>query len=136
MMHLADIRKVNLVFDRVSGKLPVVSVDQEKIRAVIQNLLDNAIKYSKPGGNVEIAVNQKGDCMQVAVKDDGIGIPENQQKLIFNRFFRAKNARKSNGEGNGLGLNIAKSIIERHGGKIWFESEENKGSIFYFTLKI
>lgn len=130
--------KKNVTIEMVNRdtSLPKVTVDSEKIRAVLQNLLENAVKYTGEGGKIEITAGADSGSIKVAIKDSGIGIPEEQQKNIFNRFFRAPNAVKVETDGSGLGLFIAKSIVEKHSGKIWFESEQNKGTTFYFTLPI
>lgn len=129
-------KHIKVEFNHRDSDIPQLNIDQEKMRAVFQNLLDNAVKYCRSGGKVSISVERDGEFVRFAIRDTGIGIPEDQQALIFSRFFRARNALKVETEGNGLGLFIVKSIIEMHGGKIWFESEENEGCTFYFTLKI
>ncbi|MDO8483301.1 MAG: HAMP domain-containing sensor histidine kinase [bacterium] len=129
-------RGVKIKFDRRDADIPQLNIDQEKMRAVFQNLFDNAVKYSRAGDTVSIDVTKVDDSVRVAVSDSGIGIPDDQKVQIFSRFFRAKNALKIETDGNGLGLFIVKSIIEMHGGKIWFESKENVGTTFYFTIKI
>ena len=117
--------------------LPMVKVDPEKMRAVFQNLLENSVKYSRTGGTIEVHLALKDNKEILAsIKDDGIGIPKQQQKNIFDRFFRAQNAIRMETDGSGLGLFIVKSIVERHGGRIWFTSEEGSGVAFYFTLPI
>lgn len=136
MMPQAAKRGIKLSIVPRASDIPKAPVDQEKIRAVFQNLLDNAIKYSKSGSEVAVSVTAERGFLKVAVADHGIGIPEDQQEAIFSKFFRARNALKMETDGSGLGLFIVKSIIEKHGGRIWFESEENKGTTFYFTLKI
>ena len=128
-------QKKGVRIEYVRPTVPKVSIDAERVRAVLQNILENAVKYSKPDGKVGVQVSEVGEFVQVAVSDDGIGIPSDQQKSLFNRFYRATNAIKYQTDGSGLGLFIVKGIIERHGGKVWFISEENKGSVFYFTLK-
>jgi len=110
--------------------------DKEKMKLALQNLIENAISYSFSGSDVTISVDCDNMNLTVAIKDKGMGIPENQQKRVFSKFFRADNAVKMETEGSGLGLFLTKNIIEKHGGKIWFESEEGKGSTFYFTLPI
>ncbi|KKU68414.1 MAG: Sensor protein resE [Parcubacteria group bacterium GW2011_GWA2_47_16] len=129
-------RGVQIKFNGRDLSIPQLNVDQEKMRAVFQNLLDNAIKYSRAGGTVSIDITRDAEKVKVAISDQGIGVPEDQKALIFSRFFRARNALKVETDGNGLGLFIVKSIIEKHGGKIWFESKENAGTTFYFTIKI
>ena len=119
-------------------KIPKLEVDTEKISLVIQNLIDNAIHYTKSGGVVKVSIEflKKKNQFLFSFNDTGIGIPKNQQKRVFTRFFRAANAIRAETEGTGLGLFIAKNIVEAHGGKIWFESVENKGTTFYFTLPV
>lgn len=116
--------------------LPKVSADPEQMRAVVQNLLDNAVRYTLPGGKISIGFNVDGDSVVVSIKDNGIGIPEGEQGRIFNRFYRSRNAIRAKPNGSGLGLFIVKGIIERHGGKVWFESKEGQGTTFYFSVKI
>lgn len=127
---------ITLVFEKPETPLPYVRVDSEKIRAVIQNLVENALYYTKDGGTVTLYATSEHTFIKVSVKDNGIGIPLRQQLGIFNKFFRADNATKARTDGSGLGLFVAKSIIDTHSGKIGFESEENIGSTFYFTLPI
>lgn len=129
-------KNVQVEFNHRDSDIPQLNIDQEKMRAVFQNLLDNAVKYCRSGGKVSVSVERDGESVRFIIKDTGIGIPSDQQSLIFSRFFRARNALKVETDGNGLGLFIVKSIIERHGGKIWFESRENEGTTFYFTIKI
>ncbi|MDO8499256.1 MAG: HAMP domain-containing sensor histidine kinase [bacterium] len=112
-----------------------LSVDGDKIRQVLQNLLSNAVKYSKEGGTVTIACDlTKKTKVTVSVKDTGLGIPAPQQGRMFEKFFRADNVQTKETDGTGLGLYIAKAIAEGHGGEIWFESKENIGTTFYFSL--
>ncbi len=115
---------------------PKVVGDEEKIRIVIQNFIENSLRYTPQGGKVTVSLKHDTKDIEVAVHDTGIGIPETQQAHIFERFFRADNAKKINEEGTGLGLYLAKNIIEAHRGKIWFESQENKGTTFAFSLPL
>ena len=115
-------------------KTTYVLMDKHWIGQVINNLVDNAIKYSPPSSIVTIKVYDKGEVVVVCVEDNGYGIDEEDRKFIFEKFFRGKNV-FFNTEGSGLGLAIARTIIEKHNGKIWFESEKGKGSKFYFALK-
>jgi len=113
-----------------------ITIDEDKIRQVMNNLISNAIKYSKPkDAKVDILAEIKNNEFIFSVKDNGIGIPVKDQRHVFEKFFRADNALLSQTEGTGLGLYIVRSYIESHGGRIWFESEENKGTTFYFSLK-
>ncbi|MBU0546591.1 MAG: ATP-binding protein [Patescibacteria group bacterium] len=129
-------RKIKLEFKKSFGVLPKAKVDIEKIRLVIQNLLENAVKYTKPGGDVTVSLKQIKDKIEFSIKDTGVGISQDQQKRIFTKFFRAANVVRMETDGSGLGLFIAKNIVEAHGGRIWFESEEEKGTTFYFNLPI
>jgi len=116
--------------------LPQIIIDPNQIRLVIVNLSENAIRYINKEGRVEISLKKKNDNLYLEVKDNGIGIPKDDQKYIFQKFFRSGNVKKHQTEGSGLGLYIAKSIIEKSGGKIGFYSQEKKGSTFWFTLPI
>jgi len=127
-------REIKFEFIKPAEKLPLILIDVEKIRLAIQNLLDNAVRYSRPGGEVTISLRYGKKEIELSIKDTGVGIPKDQQGRVFTKFFRAANVMRMETEGTGLGLFIAKNIIEAHGGKIWFESEEGKGSTFYFTL--
>lgn len=118
------------------GMKIIAEVDSAKISVVIQNLIDNAIKYCKEGDTITINLMRVNTVVNISVKDTGIGIPKKVQEDIFKRFFRAENAVRKVTEGSGIGLFITKSIVEDHGGRIWFESEENKGTTFYITLPI
>ncbi len=136
MLPIANQKHVAIEYVDRSEPIPKVAIDCEKMRAVLQNLLDNAIKYSREGGLVRIGIARENEFLKVSIQDNGIGIPEVQKKYIFDRFFRASNALKIETDGTGLGLFIVKGIIERHGGTIWFTSEEGKGATFIFTIKI
>ena len=138
LKEIAKRKKLKFEFKKSRKKLPLIEADSEKLSLVFQNLIENAIHYTPPGGKVRISIEylkSKKEIL-VSVQDTGIGIPKDQQNRVFSRFFRAANAIRAETEGTGLGLFIAKNIIEAHGGKIWFESEENKGTTFYFTLPI
>lgn len=129
---------IRLRYERPIRKLPLVKINVEGIKMVVENLLDNAIRYSEEGGEVEITLKTPVTETEIefSIRDHGIGIPEDQKERIFSRFFRANNAIKKETEGSGLGLYISKNIIEAHGGKIWFESKEGEGATFYFSLPI
>jgi PAS domain S-box-containing protein len=135
LKEMIEQKKLKLTFEKEKD-LPKVKVDVEKISLAIQNLLENAIKYNKVEGEIKINLKKKNNEIEFSIKDTGIGIPENQKNRLFTKFFRGSNALKTDTEGSGLGLFIVKNVIEAHGGRIWFESEEGKGTTFYFTLPI
>jgi signal transduction histidine kinase len=112
--------------------------DRNRLEQVLLNLLGNAIKYTPQGGPIDIAVTQAedGQSTQVRIHDGGIGIPQEQQARLFARFSRASNASAYGITGTGLGLFLCRELIERHGGRIWLESEEGKGSTFTFLLPL
>ncbi len=116
----------------------VVLVDHRRIEQVVSNLISNAIKYSPDGGKIEIAVHEDKSTKTalLCVHDHGIGIPAHQQGRIFSRFMRADNAHAHNIGGTGLGLYLCRELVERHDGRIWFESVEEQGSTFYVSLQI
>lgn len=134
--QLAKDKKVRIEKCESSPSKLILNIDGDKIKQALTNLINNAIKYSKAGGKVEIKCDKRENERIFMVKDNGIGIPKNQQKKIFQKFFRADNAASQETDGTGLGLYIAKANIEAHGGKLWFESEEGKGTIFYFSIPI
>ncbi len=129
-------KKIEIIFNKPKNKIPDVLADAEKIKLVMQNLLDNAIKYTLAGGRIIITMAQKNGELEIAVADNGIGIAPEQRNRIFTKFFRSLSAIKLETDGTGLGLFIAKNIVEAHKGKIWFDSETGKGAVFYFTLPI
>ncbi|MCD6402659.1 HAMP domain-containing histidine kinase, partial [bacterium] len=131
----AKASNVKLYF-KYQNKLPKISADPFQIKQVIENLLDNAIRYTKDKGKVEMLLKKKNKKLHFEIKDNGVGIPKEDQKYIFQKFFRSSNVMRHRTQGSGLGLYIAKAIIEKSGGKIGFQSKENKGSTFYFTLPI
>ena len=126
--------KVEMIFLKPEIKLSTIKADKEKFLIVLQNLFENSIKYSKDYGKVFIAVREKDDLVEITVKDKGIGISEDGKKNVFDKFYRDTTAQKKEGFGSGIGLFTAKKIIEDHGGKIWFESSEGKGTTFFFTV--
>lgn len=116
--------------------LPLIPADQEVIWQCIQNLLSNANRYGPENSTISVSIIQKDGMIQYSVKDTGIGIPKEQQARIFEKFFRAENALKAVPEGSGLGLSLVKSLVEGWGGKVWFETEEGKGTTFFFTIPL
>ncbi len=118
----------------ISPALPVEEMDEEKMGIAIDNILDNAIKYTPPGGTVSINAVPTSEGLKVAVTDSGIGIPREQIDHIFNKFFRADNALRFQTSGNGLGLYVVKNIIEGHGGTIGIDSKEGQGTTVSVSL--
>ena len=110
--------------------------DREKIGIVVTNLLNNAIKYTPSGGRIQVGVRPEAGMVAVSVSDTGIGIPDNELNRIFERFYQVESHLTRVQGGMGLGLSIAQGMIELHGGRIWAESVEGRGSRFTFTLPI
>ncbi len=120
----------------VAAELPGVTGDPNRLRQVLMNLVGNAIKYTPEGGQVTIRIFSEDGRLITAVRDTGIGISALDQKQLFHKFYRVRSEQTAHIEGTGLGLAITRSIVERHGGRIWVESEPGKGSTFAFSLPI
>ena len=134
---LPQIQKKKLTLKKDYGKaLPAINVDPSLMRAILSNLLSNAVKYTPEEGTIGIALEKKDAEMLIKVWDTGYGIPKEQQSKIFTKLFRADNIQKIDPQGTGLGLYIVKSVLDQAGGKIWFESEEGKGTTFYVTVPL
>jgi len=129
-------KNITIKFEKPKGEKITALVDKEKIKLALQNLIENAINYSPAGSTVTILLSCDKMNLTLAVADQGMGVPANQKNRLFTKFFRGSNAIKMETEGTGLGLFLSKNIVERHGGKIWAETEENKGSTFYLTLPL
>jgi PAS domain S-box-containing protein len=128
-------KKHDVVLEVADG-LPKISTDPALVRMIIQNLFGNAVEYTNIGGKIACAVTKTGDNIIIEIKDTGIGIPEEQKIKIFQKLFRAENAVKERPEGNGLELYITKGMVDALSGKIWFESEKEKGTTFFVALPI
>jgi two-component system phosphate regulon sensor histidine kinase PhoR len=120
----------------LQNHLPDVAADRRRLAEVLQNLLDNAIQYTPPGGQIMVSASADGGEVEFTVTDTGIGIPQADQPRIFERFYRVDVARSREVGGTGLGLAIAKHLVETHGGRIWVESDVGRGSKFHFTVPI
>ncbi|MFC2022141.1 ATP-binding protein [Chloroflexota bacterium] len=119
-----------------TNRLPMVDIDARRIRQVLDNIIDNAVKYSEEGTRVVIEARRVGSEMQVSVVDQGIGIPAEDLERVFDRMYRIEQRLSPEVVGLGLGLAICKGLIQEHGGRIWAESELGKGSTFYFAVPI
>lgn len=128
-------KNISLVMN-VADNLPEINLDQSLIGNVYQNLISNAVSYSPEGSKIELSIIEKDGQIVSSIKDEGIGVPESEKPHIFEKFYRASNAIKMRPDGSGLGLYIVKSIVESSGGKLWFDSVEDKGTTFYFSLPL
>lgn len=124
---------IKVVLD-IQEKVNDVFADPLWLEQVVENLLDNAIKYTKGSGEVKIIIKQRDAIINFEIKDQGMGIPKEEQGYIFEKFFRSKNVSRAKTHGSGLGLHIVKKVVELSGGRVWFHSEEGKGTTFYFIL--
>jgi signal transduction histidine kinase len=114
--------------------LPDIAGDRRRLAEVLQNLLDNAIQYTLPGGKIIVSAKSAAEEIILTVSDTGIGIPKADQPRIFERFYRVDVARSREAGGTGLGLAIAKHLVEVHGGRLWVDSEVGRGSQFHFSV--
>ena len=131
--HLAVRRNITIEV-KTAPRIGKVQTEWRRLQQVMINLVINAIKYNREGGSVWITVTGNKHEVQIAVRDTGIGISDDEKGRIFERFFRTKASQASRVEGTGLGLSIVKPMIERHGGRIWFESVSGEGTIFTFVV--
>jgi two-component system, OmpR family, phosphate regulon sensor histidine kinase PhoR len=119
---------------RMPDSLPPVDADREKVRQVLVNLIENAVKYSPDGGRIEVGLAPRGMAVRFFIKDKGLGIPAEEQERIFDKFYRLDPAMARGVGGTGLGLYICSELVTRMGGRIWVESQEGEGSTFSFEL--
>ncbi len=117
-----------------NDNLPMINVDKSRLEQVLVNLIHNSVKFTKPGGEISLEAESVIGAVRCAVRDTGAGIPSESLSRIFERFYRVDRSRT--GSGTGLGLSISKHIVEAHGGKIWAESEEGRGSVIYFEISV
>lgn len=135
-MAVADFlgnRRASVIFD-TDAEEKIIACDPEKIERIMLNLLSNAVKFSKPDGKIDVNFYDKEDKVLISVKDNGIGIPEDKLDVIFERFRQVDKSLTRNHEGSGIGLSLAKSLVEMHGGTILVQSEINKGTEFVVEL--
>lgn len=128
-------RNLEFIF-KAPKNIPTLNLDEDKIRQVIMNFVDNAMFYSPEGSKINVRLSTVGDEVEFIVKDKGIGVPKSEQSRLFTKFYRASNARTQRPDGTGVGLFLAKKVISDHGGRVLFESTEGKGSTFGFKLPI
>lgn len=127
-------KSLQLVFDiSLTADISVIG-DEDRLRRMFNNLISNAIKYSKPDSTITVGCERREKSLIFRIKDQGIGIPQKDQDRIFKGFYRSENAKKITESGTGLGLLYVRQIVEFHGGKVWCESEENVGSVFFVEL--
>ena len=129
-------KRVTFTFELPTEPLPRIKIDKNRIIQAFTGLIDNAIKFNKEGGQVVIKIEKKTKEVLVSIQDTGIGISKEEVSNIFKKFHRATDVLTYNYVGIGLGLYLTKLIIEAHRGKIWFESEPNKGTTFYVSLPL
>ena len=135
LQRTAQGKHVKLVFAPPKHKLPIMSLDEDKTRQVLMNFIDNAIYYT-PKGDVTVSLERVGKRAELRVKDSGIGVPEAARSHLFTKYYRADNAKSERPDGTGLGLYLAKRVIEDQGGSVIFESVEGKGSTFGFAMPL
>ena len=131
----AKVRNMKLVYKKPK-KFPIIDIDEGKMRQVVMNFADNAIYYSHDNSSIIISLGIEGSEIVFTVKDTGIGVPKSEKDKLFAKFYRAANAKIQRPDGTGVGIYLAKKVIDAHGGQIIFESVEGKGSTFGFRLPI
>lgn len=136
--HKEQLATKNLTLNlQISPDLPEITMDSRRLHFAVQILFENAIVYTPKGGTILLRLSRDHDHLLFEIKDSGIGIPKEELSYLFAKFYRAQNARRTDTEGMGIGLFMSRNIVEKHGGKIWAQSEgTNKGSSFFFTLPI
>ena len=131
----ADAREMKFIY-KIPKNIPELELDENKIQQVIMNFADNALYYSKEKGKIHVSLKKVPGWVEFLVEDDGIGVPPAEQAHLFKKFFRATNARRARPDGTGVGLFLAKKVVDDHDGQIIFSSKEGKGSTFGFKLPI
>jgi len=137
IMNISKVQSADHTLEiQVDESLPEMLLDREKMKEALINLVSNAIKYSPRGGTVWIRMRRDASNLRIEVQDQGIGIPEEHQKNLFQAFFRVDSSHTAEISGTGLGLVIVKAIVEHHGGKIWVESRPGSGTTFFILIPI
>ncbi|MBC8170536.1 MAG: HAMP domain-containing histidine kinase, partial [Anaerolineae bacterium] len=135
--HLVPADKQELTIEKdIADDIPIISADVHMLERAITNLVDNAIKYTPNGGKIVIGVKRHDDNIRFSIQDSGLGISQENQKLLFERHRRIPREEHKRIKGSGLGLFIVRSVAQRHGGDAWVESIEGKGSTFYISIPI
>ncbi len=116
--------------------LPLINADPKLTAIIVQNLLSNAVRYTPASGKIVVSLDNNNDQLLFSVSDSGLGIPKHQHSKVFTKLFRGDNIQQLEPDGSGLGLYIVKEIVNKAGGNIWFQSQENQGSTFYFSLPL
>jgi len=130
----AHSHEVEIIFLKPENHLSKILADKEKLRIVLQNLLENAIKYSDKKSKIFISLKEENKLIEFSIKNSGTVISEEGKKRIFEKFYRDPDAKKREPSGTGIGLFTAKKIVENHKGKMWFESEKGKGTTMFFAI--
>ena len=136
---MAEVLKANALAKDIQVELPenrelTINADRDMFRLVVRNLLSNAVKFTNNGGRIIVSVEDNNSYIQASVKDNGVGISQDNIKRLFYTHTSFTTRGTGNEKGTGLGLILCREIIEKHGGRIWVESEPGKGSVFAFTL--
>ncbi len=135
MLPLAAEKEIALE-EQLPAGLPELNADRAKLRRVLVNLLSNALKFTPKGGRINVNAAREGSLVRVSVADTGVGIPEEDQRDIFDKYAQARSRATRSEKGTGLGLYITRQLVELHGGKIGVKSEVGRGSTFSFTIPI
>lgn len=133
----SQIKEKKLILEmEIEKELPTIKFDANILRIIAENLLTNAIRYTESGGKITVSLSQKESRIILSVCDTGCGIPEKQQKMIFQKAFRAENAKRISSDGHGLGMYMVKEVVDKSGAEIRFVSKENEGTTFFVSLPI
>jgi signal transduction histidine kinase len=135
VVEYAKSKEISIIFD-TDVEEKIMAVDVDKIERILLNLLSNAIKFTDKEGNILVSIKNEDDHIEISVKDNGIGIPENKQRSIFERFIQVDKSLSRNNEGSGIGLSLVKSLVEMHGGNIKVKSNLGKGSEFIVKIPV